>query len=203
MDPSRKRSQADEAAKKANRGRLLRLSAGHEKPRRSVEEVACIGCIQWNASQKAVRSDNGHLIIVVSCCFTRKLQHGLSGGTKRGAPRNLIYHDSQYGVECSLVWADWKEARSGAAAAARCSSSIALILWHCDGMSHRPSRHRRRFSPLSIAKLAGTSPSLRQSHPQQDPPHAAQDENGLASIIAAGRHRSMTSRPGGTNGPLT
>ena len=34
-----------------------------------MEEVACIGCIQWNASQEAVRSDNGHLIIVVSFVF--------------------------------------------------------------------------------------------------------------------------------------
>lgn len=29
------------------------------------------------------------------------------------------------------------------------------------------------------------------------------NENGLDPIIAAGRHRSMTSRPGGTYGPLT
>jgi len=32
---------------------------------------------------------------------------------------------------------------------------------------------------------------------------SAKDENGLDSIIAAGRHRSMTSRLGGTCGPLT
>lgn len=54
--------------KRQTRG-LLRLSAGHEKPRRSAEEVACIGCVQWNASQEAVHSDNGRVIIVVSFVF--------------------------------------------------------------------------------------------------------------------------------------